>query len=219
MPPLPLRSAVLCGSIKWPLLLLPWHVQQRWFHEEEGSAFIQQLNKIQNNGAHAWPRSPSHVLSLLSSGSHFLTITASQSDSTDTWLVGSESVHWQVFELDFEGAGTLQLPCLRWLSLLSWFSSASGALCATLVAECGVWQNTSFQVYVIESFFTAFQPNPTFKPKWTASTLKTQDLGFPWKSLYYVLYCNVLQNRNPASFSFSLAVFLLFCHFAGESSQ
>lgn len=228
MLPLPLHSTVLCGSIKWPLLLLPWHIQQRWFYDARRRGLRLFSGWTRRGTSRAWSTSPTPISFTRIVFAALLAAAFSPSQHrkvtrrTDTGLVGSTAEHWQVLELDFwrrwqPAAAAAALP--QMIEPFELVSSANGALCATQLAECGVWQNTSFQVYVSESFFHCFSVQPHIQTQVDCSTLKKKNtrFGFPWKSLYYALDCSVLQNRD--AYSFSLAVFSQFCHFAGESSQ
>lgn len=140
-----------------------------------------------------------------------------QSDSADTGLVASESVHLQVFTVGLWRGWQAAAAVPQMIEPFELVSSANGAPCATLLqrnVECD--KTLPFQVYVTASFFTAFQPNLAFKPKQTASRLRNSSFGI---SMKVPLLCFIMQNINSACFSFSLAVFLPFCHFAGEGSQ
>lgn len=96
-------------------------IQQRWFHEPGGGKGVGVHSAAKpdiNLRAQPQPRSPSHILSLLN-------LTASYLPSPSCILTAM-TWQWQVLTLytskflALAFFGTLQHPCLRRLSLLSW---------------------------------------------------------------------------------------------------
>lgn len=232
MLPLPLHSTVLCGSIKWPLLLLPWRIQRRWFYEarrgEGRGEWGRGGGRLFSSGTRYKPRSTGATLfsftrivfaEFWQPLSHHHSIAKWQ-----RWHGGCRvlSPHTGKFlELDFvKGLARSRAALPQMIEPFELVSSANGsAVCHT---GGGMWSVTKHFIPGLcywKLFHCFSAQTPHSNPSGLLASWKTQVLGFPWKSLHYVLYCSVLQNRNPASFSFPLAVFPPFCHFAREGAQ